>query len=76
MRIKRKYMKPKRPKSNQTKRPKAGRHHGNVKLDFYDHQPSSPRVGAVDATLIAGDAGRMSTPLGFGVLNLLPFDIW
>ena len=50
-------------------------HHRNVKLNFYDHQPSSPRVGAVDTTLTAGDTGRVPTSLGFGVLSLLPFEM-
>ena len=45
---------------------------------FYDHQPSSSIVGivgAVDTTLVVGDAERMSAPLGFGVLNPLPLGV-
>ena len=42
---------------------------------FYDHQPSSSIVGVVDTTLPVGDAERISAPLGFGVLNPLPFGV-
>ena len=49
--------------------------HGSLKLDFYDHQPSSSTVGAVDATLAVGDGGRISTPFRFDVLDPFPFTI-
>ena len=64
------------PKQNKPKR--QGRHTTETSGVFYDHQPSSSIVGivgAVDTTLVVGDAERMSAPLGFGVLNPLPLGV-
>ena len=52
-----------------------GGRYGCLKLNFYDHQPSSSTVGAVDTMLAAGDGGRPPIPLRFDELNPLPFGI-
>lgn len=65
-------------KTAQKKKPKRQGQEGTPRkprVHFYDHQPSSSIVGVVDATLAVGDAERISAPLGFGVLNPLPFGV-
>lgn len=65
------YMKPECPRTTQTKRQKRGIPY-KPQVDSHDHQPSSSTVGAVDATLAAGDGERISAPLRF---DPFPFGI-